>query len=151
MRFIYITIPNSRKVNKYLQRWTRKCVKHASVWSSSNDEDVHIVSALGETDRNFAISELVRETGLPPSTELHILRNRFRMRKIVLKWVPHDITELKNIGHNTGRRYQCSLAVLRERRRNRVQILRSKTETSIERVASLMVTENQQLGITPPM
>ena len=40
-------------------------------------------------------SELAGETGLEPSTVLHILKDSLRTRKTSSKWVPHNLTKLQ--------------------------------------------------------
>ncbi|KAJ4442459.1 hypothetical protein ANN_04045 [Periplaneta americana] len=51
------------------------------------------MSALVETDRNLTIRELAQDTGLAPSTEIHILKDHLKMPKIASKWVPRDLTD----------------------------------------------------------
>ena len=67
-----------------------------------SDNDIHAVSTLVETGRNFTIRKLAQETGLAPSTVLHILKDRLGMRKIASKWVPRDVTELE-LRYDTAR------------------------------------------------
>ncbi|KAJ4430667.1 hypothetical protein ANN_19257 [Periplaneta americana] len=62
---------------------------------SDDDEHVQTVSALVETDRNLTIRELAQDTGLAPSTVLHNLKDRLKMRKIASKWVPHDLMDMQ--------------------------------------------------------
>ena len=81
-------------MDRSLQRRMQKCIQHASGHPPISDEDVHTVSTLVEMDRNFIIRELAQETGLAPSTVLHILKDRLRMRKIASRWVPHDLTDM---------------------------------------------------------
>ena len=59
-----------------------------------SDENVQLVSALVEVDRNVPIRQLEQDTGLAHSTVLHILKDFLKMRKIASKWIPHDLTDM---------------------------------------------------------
>ena len=59
-----------------------------------SDENVQLVSALVEVDRNVTIRKLEQNTGLAHSTVLHILKDLLKMRKIASKWVPHDLIDM---------------------------------------------------------
>ena len=59
-----------------------------------SDENVQLVSALVEVDRNVTIRQLEQDTALAHSTVFHILKDLLKMRKIASKWVPHDLTDM---------------------------------------------------------
>ena len=59
-----------------------------------SDENVQLVSALVEVDRNVTIRQLEQDTGLAHSTVFHILKDLLKMKKIASKWVPHDLTNI---------------------------------------------------------
>ncbi|GBO39828.1 hypothetical protein AVEN_207980-1 [Araneus ventricosus] len=73
-----------------------KCGRHASPGRPSfSEEEVYAIDALLDSDRRHTIFELARETGLMHTTVLHILKECLGMRKIVSRWVPHDLTEIQ--------------------------------------------------------
>ena len=74
----------------------RECVENMrrSGHPPVSDENVQLVSALVEVDRNITIRQLEQDTGLAHSTVIHILKDLLKMRKIASKWVPHDLTDM---------------------------------------------------------
>ena len=90
-----ITIQNCSKMGCSLSRW-HECVEHMpqSGHPPVNDENVQLVSALVEVDRNVTICQLEQDTGLAHSTVLHILKDLLKMRKIAFKWVLHDLIDM---------------------------------------------------------
>ncbi|KAJ4444495.1 hypothetical protein ANN_06287 [Periplaneta americana] len=72
-----------------------------------SDKHVQTVSALVETNRSLTIRELAQDTGLAPSTVLHILKDRLKMRKTASKWITHDLTDMQKL-----QRYEASRTLL---------------------------------------
>ena len=59
-----------------------------------SDENIQLVSALVEMDRNVTIRQLQQDTGLAHSTVLLILKDLLKVRKIESNWVPHYLTDM---------------------------------------------------------
>ncbi|PSN39184.1 hypothetical protein C0J52_14044 [Blattella germanica] len=59
-----------------------------------SNENVQMVSALVEMNRNVMICQLEQDTRLVHSTVLHILKDLLKMRKVASKWVPHELTDM---------------------------------------------------------
>ena len=64
-----------------------ECLEHMprSGHPPVSDENVQLVSALVEVDRNVTIRQLERDTGLARTIVLHILKDLLKMRKIESK------------------------------------------------------------------
>ncbi|KFM70806.1 Mariner Mos1 transposase, partial [Stegodyphus mimosarum] len=62
---------------------------------SVSDADVQAVAALMDSDCRQTIRQPAGQTGLAPTTVLHILKERLSMRKIASRWVPHQLTEMQ--------------------------------------------------------
>ena len=98
-----------------------------------SEEDLQPVSGLVETNRNFTIRDLARETELAPSIVFHILKNRLWMLKIAE--IATILCCLYLVAALWAQRISLLMAYHFEWW-SLEDILRTKTETPVKQVAS---------------